>query len=315
MALGVLAGLLAGAFWGLTFVAPLAVAPFTTLDLTIVRFAAYGALSSPSFLALWRAKLLTRDLLFRSILLSAAGFIGYFILMAIAVTLSGVAVVALVVGTLPLIIALLGDHGDRRITPAQLAAPLTLIGLGLLIVNIEAIQHLLQARPDSLPRFALGVVLVTAATALWAWYALANARWMKNYAHISSAQWSALQGVGCLILLPLVALLAIATGDTRWRDLGVNAASLNFIAWGLTIGALASSVAMWLWALASRRLPVALCGMLIVSETVFAVLYGAMYAGRAPTLPEIAATALLALGVILGVRAFADRSTAPEAAI
>ena len=42
MLVGVLAGLLAGAFWGLSFIAPLAVLPFTGFDLTVVRYAVYA---------------------------------------------------------------------------------------------------------------------------------------------------------------------------------------------------------------------------------------------------------------------------------
>ena len=197
MAWGVVAGLLAGAFWGLTFVAPLAVAPFTGFDLTFVRYASYGALSIPAVVALWRNGRLNRAMLLQAALLSAAGFVGYFVLMSIAVKLSGVAVVALIVGTLPLIIALLGNRGSGRIHGSRLVAPLFLIGAGLLIVNIDAVRHVMATAPDSLGRFALGVALIIVATALWAWYALANASGMKKHQDLSAAQWSALQGVGC----------------------------------------------------------------------------------------------------------------------
>ena len=52
MLIGILAGLAAGALWGLTFVAPLAVAPFQPLDLVIVRSLVFG-LSGILLVCLW----------------------------------------------------------------------------------------------------------------------------------------------------------------------------------------------------------------------------------------------------------------------
>jgi drug/metabolite transporter (DMT)-like permease len=43
MLIGLLAGLGAGAFWGMTFVAPRAVSPYSEVDLAILRYLAFGA--------------------------------------------------------------------------------------------------------------------------------------------------------------------------------------------------------------------------------------------------------------------------------
>jgi drug/metabolite transporter (DMT)-like permease len=42
MLLGIIAGLTTCALWGLTFVAPRAVTPFTAWDLTIARYCIFG---------------------------------------------------------------------------------------------------------------------------------------------------------------------------------------------------------------------------------------------------------------------------------
>ena len=45
MLVGLIAGLATGALWGLTFVAPRAIRPFTELDLAIARYAIFGLIS------------------------------------------------------------------------------------------------------------------------------------------------------------------------------------------------------------------------------------------------------------------------------
>ncbi|MET0606839.1 MAG: hypothetical protein ABWZ80_10305 [Beijerinckiaceae bacterium] len=168
MLVAVLAGLVAGAFWGLTFIAPLAISPFTAFDLTVARYLVYGTLSLPPVVALARGGGLDRRIVADSIWLAAGGFIGYFVIMAIAVKLSGVAVVALIVGTLPLVIAIIGNRGAERTPWRALLAPLVLIGAGLAVANLDAARDLMLESPESLPRFLLGVLLSWIAVALWA---------------------------------------------------------------------------------------------------------------------------------------------------
>src|SRR5689334_23023800 len=103
MLLGVVAGLTAGALWGLTFIAPLLAAPFTPFDLTVGRYLVFGC---ASLAFLWRGgfaalKGLSSTELAFLIVLALAGNVGYYLLMALAVPLAGSAVVALIVGTLP----------------------------------------------------------------------------------------------------------------------------------------------------------------------------------------------------------------------
>jgi drug/metabolite transporter (DMT)-like permease len=64
-----------------------------------------------------------------------------------------------------------------------------------------------------------------------------------------------------------------------------------------------------LWNVASRALPLALTGQMIVFETIFASLYGYLWEGRWPTRLEGLALVLLVAGVILCTRA--HRADAP----
>jgi len=58
-----------------------------------------------------------------------------------------------------------------------------------------------------------------------------------------------------------------------------------------------------LWNLASQRLSASLCGQLIVSETIFALLYSFAWDGRWPTLVQLTACVLFTLGILASIRA------------
>jgi drug/metabolite transporter (DMT)-like permease len=79
--------------------------------------------------------------------------------------------------------------------------------------------------------------------------------------------------------LGLFVLLAVATGFGS--------------AWLATI----------LWNIASRRLSASLCGQLIVSETLFALLYSFAWDGRWPTPAQLAACVLFTLGILASIKA------------
>ncbi len=57
MLTGILAGLAAGALWGLVFVAPRMVAGFVGIDLTAGRFVVHGVVSVVVLAASWRRAL------------------------------------------------------------------------------------------------------------------------------------------------------------------------------------------------------------------------------------------------------------------
>ncbi len=67
----------------------------------------------------------------------------------------------------------------------------------------------------------------------------------------------------------------------------------------------ASVIGNHLWNIASRKVPVTLSGQLILFETLFALLYGFIYAQRMPRVLEIAAIVLLSAGVAWSVRVHA----------
>src|SRR5206468_7815576 len=94
---------------------------------------------------------------------------------------------------------------------------------------------------------------------------------------------------------------------------GTHAASnwLSFAGVMATVAILCSVTGNALWNRASRLLPLALTGQMIVFETLFALLYGFLWERRWPTLLETLAMVLLVAGVLSCASAHRVRAPAP----
>lgn len=310
MLTGVLMGLAAGALWGLTFVAPRAVVPYSEIDLAILRYAAFGLTSLVLMAAgpRFRPGRLTVRKMLLALWLGLSGFVIYYVCVAFSVSLAGPAIAPLVIGALPVVLALYGNWRERNVPWSHIAPALVLIGLGLLVVNTAAFSA--AATPDDRRNVLLGLGLAGLGLLVWFLYAITNARAMRAADAPDPLAWTGLQGVGALVgTIPLVVLAPIY-GWSRIPELGfVGIDGTRLIAWALVTGVIASWVAQYFWTIASHRLPLALSAQLIVSETLFALIYGFAFEGRWPHAAEWAGGLLLILGVYLGVRAFAKAET------
>jgi drug/metabolite transporter (DMT)-like permease len=102
-------------------------------------------------------------------------------------------------------------------------------------------------------------------------------------------------------LLPLVGLTSPETPNPRsWGF---------FVLMSCVVALGASVIGAALWNMASRRLPITLSGQLIVSETLFALLYGFLHAHRWPRPLEWAAVFLLIGGVCWAVKKHAANAS------
>ncbi|QCI65513.1 DMT family transporter [Phreatobacter stygius] len=305
MTLGILAGLAAGALWGLTFVAPLMVAPFKPMDLVILRTLVFGLVSLALLASRgfrdWRD--LPAGMSWTLVLLGAAGFNVYFGLIALAIPLVGTSIVALIIGALPVAMAIGGNRGTDRLSFRRLLPPLTAIALGLAIVNGAAFGETPEA---GRPGILLGVALAVGGFASWYWYGMRNAAVLRQGEVAADAVgWTALTGTATLATLPLLIAIAWAWGLSAAPSIGLAVPALGpLVAWSLMVGLASSFLATWLWSIASTRLPVSLAAQLIVSETLFGLTYGFIHAGRWPSLAEAAAIVLMVGGVVGAIRAF-----------
>jgi drug/metabolite transporter (DMT)-like permease len=305
MWIGIAAGLGAGAMWGLSFIAPLAVAPYTAFDVTAGRYVVYGVSSALILLVARRDALRTLAAAdWRTALwLGLLGYVVYYLFVAFAVQLAGAALPALVVGCLPILLAVYANIRAQAIAWRALLAPLAAIAAGLALVNLEAALH----APTVESRWALaaGLALAVGATLVWMWYAIVNADALKRLPSMDAVAWAGLTGLGAGAGMVLLGLPGIAMGLSQIPELGLlRAEAIPLILWSLATGLLSSWFATYLWSLAAQRLPLALSAQLIVSETLFALLFGFIYVERFPTGFEAAGATLLVAGVMLGTYRF-----------
>jgi len=304
MLIGILAGLTTCALWGLTFVAPRAVVPFSAVDLTIARYVTFGFLSAclmihprlrPSGIGMRRTIV--------ALLLGGCGYVGYFVAVAHAVDRAGAALPPVIIGAMPVIMALIANGRDRALPWGLLAGPLGAIAAGVLIVNVETIGTADLGRREDV---FLGLLSACAALGLWVAYGLVNSVVMRSRNPPDALQWTGLQGIGAAVGSLL--LLPFASFGTGFEITPV--AMLNFAGWTLLMGVAGSWLATWCWAIAAYRLPVALAAQLIVAETVFGLAFGFLFERRWPATAEWTGCALQITGVAAAIAIFGRTGSA-----
>ena len=331
---GTLFALAAGLMWGLVFIAPTVLADYPAVLLTMGRYLAFGLIALP--LAWWdRARLaeLTRADWVEAAKLALVGNVLYYLCLASAIQRAGGPLPTMIIGTLPVVIAITanlrqaaaGKRQEARLPWARLAPPLLLIAAGLACVNHAEITQL----PDDadLARYGLGALLAVAAVACWTWYPLRNAEWLRAHADRSPRAWATAQG---LATLPMALVgYALFWAWQAWQGGGeavvaATAATATapglapalpaafpmpfgpqpalFIGLMLAIGLFASWLGTLCWNEASQRLPPALAGQLIVFETLAALAYAFAWRAQWPGLVTLTGVCLLVVGVMVALR-------------
>lgn len=325
---GISYGVMAGALWGAIFLAPAMIPDFSDIETSAGRYSAYGIVSL--LVALPSARTLLRKLVLADVValakLALVGNLLYYLLLCTGVRYVGIAPTSLIIGTLPVTITLLGSREHGAIPLRRLALPLLIVLAGIVCINLDVFSASSSASgasgtTASLPWLdhLIGVGASVGALITWTWYALANTRALHARPRFSGNEWSLLWGIVSGMLGAIVWLVIACLPDT-WRPaLGIHAqpAGRWEVFWivnaALAIGG--SLLGNALWNAASRRLPMTLMGQMIVFETLFALLYGFLYATRLPTTLEAAAIVLLVTGVIWSVRLHAGVShAAPDEA-
>jgi drug/metabolite transporter (DMT)-like permease len=301
--------LAAGLAWGLVFVAPLLLPQYPAALLSFGRYLAFGLIALPlARLDRERIAQLTRSDWIEAAKLALVGNIVYYLFLAAAIQHAGGPLPTMIIGTLPVVIAIASNLRDADRDGAlrwrSLFAPLALIGAGIAFVNQAEMAALARAGTIDIGRYALGALLAVGAVACWTWYPIRNADWLREHPGRPPGTWATAQGVATLPLAAagFAALWAIdaATGSGAAMPLGPT--PLRFVALMLAIGLLASWFGTWCWNKASQRLPTTLAGQLIVFETLAALAYAYMLRGSAPDGYTAAGIVLLMLGVLGALR-------------
>ena len=113
---GVASALGAGLAWGLVFVAPLILPDYPPALLACGRYIAFGMIALiPAWLDRRRMARLTRADWLEAMKLGLVGNLLYYTCLASAIQLAGAPVPTMIIGTLPLVIAVFANLGAERV--------------------------------------------------------------------------------------------------------------------------------------------------------------------------------------------------------
>lgn len=303
---GVAYALVAGLMWGLVFVAPAMLPEYNPAALAFGRYIAFGVIAL--VLAVpdrRRLAALTRRDWVQAFKLALVGNIVYYLFLSAAIQRGGVPLASVLIGTLPVVIAVCANWQQQSLPWRRLLPSLGLMALGIALVNESEIALLTEGDGTA---YALGAALALVAVAAWTWYPIQNAHWLQTHPQLSATTWTTAQGVATLPLALAGWLLAgvgqgLVAPERGWlMDLGPR--PWAYAGLMLAMGLFASWAGTLAWSRASRLLPTALTGQLIVFETLAALSYGFGYRGTWPDAAAAVGIGLLVVGVALGVQAF-----------
>ncbi len=301
MLTGIVAGLAAGALWGLVFVAPrmlqMGAGGYSSVDLTAGRYAVYGLVAVLAMLlglpGFRRRRWPTARQAGAALVMSVLGFSGYYLLLVLAIRDAGTEVPTLIIGTIPLWVMLLGKPQGLRWSSLLPGLALTVAGLALMMGS----THAAGLGPSM--HFWRGIAFVTASLVCWTVFAVLNSAWLKRHPEVNAIDWANWLGVAT----GLGALLMWLAAGSDMGELVVREDRAVFGLLCMATGFGSAWLAPILWNMASQRLSASLCGQLIVSETIFALLYSFAWDGHWPTLAQFIACVLFTLGILASIRA------------
>ncbi|WP_044181377.1 DMT family transporter [Phytobacter massiliensis] len=308
MVSGVLYALLAGMMWGLIFVGPLLVPDYPAVLQSTGRYLALGIIALPlAWLGRQRLRQLKRADWLTALALTMMGNLIYYVCLASAIQRTGAPISTMIIGTLPVVIPvfanLLYSQRDGKFAWRSLALALLCIAAGLGCVNIAELRGGLV--DFSWWRYGSGILLALISVVCWAWYALRNARWLRENPDKNPMMWATAQA---LVTLPVSLLGYVAAClwlNVQQPDFAqpFGPRPAVFVGLMLAIAVLCSWVGALCWNIASQRLPTVIVGPLIVFETLAGLLYTFLLRQSMPPLLTLCGIALLVCGVVMAVRA------------
>ena len=310
---GTLFALAAGLMWGLVFVAPQMLPDYPATLQSAARYLAFGVIALPlAWLDRRAISLLGRADWLEAFKLSLVGNLLYYLCLAAAIQRAGGPLPTMIIGTLPVVIAIASNLRDARrdghLPWPRLLPSLVVIGAGIGLVNqSELTQWRAQSGVDAdeaLARHAVGALLAVGAVICWTWYPLRNADWLRAHADRSPRTWATAQGVATLPLAALAFGLFWIWNALSGQNFAMpfGPTPLLFVGLMLAIGLLASWLGTLCWNEASQRLPTSLAGQLIVFETLSALAYAFALRGQWPSAQTALGIALLVAGVLWALR-------------
>ncbi|WP_299072681.1 DMT family transporter [Accumulibacter sp.] len=301
---GVACALGAGLLWGLVFVVPLMLPDYPPAMLSFGRYLGFGVIALLLALTdLPGLRRLQREDWQMAGELALVGNILYYLFLSAAIQLADAPLPTMLIGTLPIVIAIVSNFGSEALPWRRLLPSLAVIALGIALVNSHEMAQRGEGR--SAHDYVVGALLALAAVVAWTWYPVRNSRWLRRRPALASGTWALAQGLATLPLAALgMAVAGVHAGGESAYDYPLGPHPGRYVGLMLTLGLCASWLGTLLWNRASKLLPTALTGQLIVFETLAAFAYAFIWRGALPGHTALVGIALLIIGVVLGVRAF-----------
>jgi len=306
---GTLFALAAGLMWGLVFIGPQLLREYPAAVQSFGRYVAFGLIALP---LAWADRgvlaRFTRADWIEAGKLGLVGNIVYYLFLAAAIQRAGGPLPTMIIGTLPVVIAISSNlrdaRRDGRLPWARLLPSLALIAAGISCVNQAELQQLRADRSADLARYALGAALTIGAVACWTWYPIRNADWLRAHPDRSPRAWATAQGVATLptALAGYVLYWAWSGATGQAFEMPLGPRPMFFVGLMFAIGLFASWLGTTCWNEASQRLPTTLVGQLIVFETLSALAYAYALRQQWPAPITLLGIALLVAGVLWALR-------------
>jgi drug/metabolite transporter (DMT)-like permease len=291
-------GIAAALLWGLAFVLPEILTGWSAVAVTAGRYLVYGVLSV-GLLVLGGAALrrVLRTHWRAALAFAVSGNVGYYLLLVVGVRTVGAPVTNMIIGCIPVVLAVVGNLVTRVTSWRRLGIPVALVVAGLVLVNWLELAGQSTASTTVATKL-FGLLACGGAVALWTWYGMANARFLGAHPEVPAGRWSTVVGVATgavtVVLLPLAALTGQLTpGQTSFASFAVVA---------VVLGVVVSWLATWWWNAASARLAPTVAGMLVNVETLSGYAYIYLARQEWPPAGQVAGFAAILTGVVLVAR-------------
>jgi drug/metabolite transporter (DMT)-like permease len=166
-AMGLGAGLTAGLVWGLAFLLPVLLGGWNPVIVTMGRYLAYGLLSVVLFAVGGRSlRQLARRHWCLALAFAVSGNAGYHLLLVVGIRTAGAPLTDMVIGTIPVVVAVVSNWLSPAYRWRRLALPLILVTAGLVLVSTLEIAGVHAYQPGSADEKIIGLIAACGAVVL-----------------------------------------------------------------------------------------------------------------------------------------------------
>ena len=300
---GFLCALGATGLWGLSFVIPLFLPGVSPWDISLGRYLIFGMVGT-LFIARSRVAGVTLTLpqWGWAFVFAATGYYGTYVAMVYAISLSGPALLTLVMGLTPMCVAVIGNMRSREVAFSAFLVPLFLSAAGLALANLSRHGEGLSMR-----HLGLGLTASFTGLALMSFYLVANIFFLKNNPRIKPLLWANAVGAAAMAF----ALLALAVklllgGGLPWQ--GTQTSATAFWTGTALLGIGISWFGGVLWNRANALLSPAVAGQCVVFWPISGIIYACILDKKFPAAWEAAGILMVFAGVLWGLAAIAAGS-------